>query len=370
MSNPTEKADTITLTNTNEFNKPVIYIFVAGIGAVGGTLIEQIESLRHPLFELKLLGICNSRFAVWNSDDQSFEELKAELDCGEPTDWKTIPQRVVEFKQLNTIFVDATGSVEAAQQYDYLLENGIHIATPSKRGNTFEQTYFNKLKDLSSYGDAYYRYETSVGAGLPVISTIRGLIDSGDEITEISGVVSGTMTYLFTQLEEGKPFSQAVRQAKAEGYSEPDPRDDLSGEDVARKFLILARTSGYTFERSELKVASLVPKPLSATTLEGFLDEFEDCDPYWKERDESAKEKGHVLRYTGTLTPEGVKVGVREFPSDSPIGGLKGTDNLIQIRTKRYADSPIIVQGPGAGKAVTAAGVLADVIEIARAVSI
>lgn len=370
MSSLIENTGTKTSTENNKFDKPLIYIFVAGIGAVGGTLIEQIESLEHPLFKLKLLGVCNSKYAVWNSDDLTFEELKNELDCGEPTDWSTIPQRIVQFKQHNTIFVDATGSAEAAQQYDYLLKNGVHIATPSKRGNTFDQDYFDRLKDLSSYGDAYYRYETSVGAGLPVISTLQGLIDSGDEITEISGVVSGTMTYLFNQLEDGTLFSKAVRQAKAEGYSEPDPRDDLSGEDVARKFLILARTSGYTFERSDLKVSSLVPTPLTSTTLEGFLDEFESCDEYWLEKDREAKSKGAVLRYTGTLTPEGVSVGVREFPSDSPIGGLKGTDNLIQIRTKRYVDSPIIVQGPGAGKGVTAAGVLADVIEIARTISI
>jgi aspartokinase/homoserine dehydrogenase 1 len=176
------------------------------------------------------------------------------------------------------------------------------------------------------------------------------------------------MTFLFTQLQKGVSFSEAVRNAKEEGYSEPDPRDDLSGEDVARKFLILARTCEYDFERGQIRVDTLVPENLISLSTEEFLQKIPEYDAHWKNRNAQAMVNNRKLRYVGEFTPDGITVGVKEVKADSPLANLKGTDNLLQIYTKRYADSPIVIQGPGAGKNVTAAGILGDIIDIGRLV--
>lgn len=343
--------------------KKKLKLFIAGIGAVGGTLIQLIKGLEHPGFELTIIGICNSKFTRWNPD-VSILKSTITLKDGESTDWKIIPDKLIQRSAGNLIFVDATGSKAVAEQYHYLLSNGVHIATPSKRANTFGQDYFDELLNANNSGLAHYRYETAVGAGLPVISTLKTLLNSGDEITEISGVASGTMTFLFNQLQNGVPFSEAVRKAKEGGYSEPDPRDDLSGEDVARKFLILARTCGYQFERNQIRVDTLVPEKLISLSTQEFLQHLPEYDSHWKSRNAQAMVNNRKLRYVGKFTPGEIAVGVEEVKADSPLGGLKGTDNLIQIYTKRYATSPIIIQGPGAGRDVTAAGVLGDVIDI------
>lgn len=341
-----------------------INLFIAGIGAVGGTLTKLIRQLDHSLYELNVIGVCNSKFTQWNPDMEQVIS-KSRLTDGEPTDWNSIPDELVNRSEGNLIFIDATGSEIVAQQFQYLLDNGVHIATPSKRANSFSQDYFDGLINANNSGRAQYRYETAVGAGLPVISTLKTLLNSGDEITKITGVASGTMTYLFTQLQNGVPFSEAVKKAKDGGYSEPDPRDDLSGEDVARKFLILARTSGYKFERNQIRVDTLVPEKLISLSTEEFLQQLPEYDGHWKSRNAQAMVNNRKLRYVGTFTPDGISVGIEEVKGDSPLGGLQGTDNLIQIYTKRYSTSPIIVQGPGAGREVTAAGVLGDIIDIA-----
>jgi len=368
MSQAAKKYPVHPVPDQNLAGKKHIHLFIAGIGAVGGTLLKLVDELVHPRFNLSVIGICNSKHSVWNNDGLQAESLKKELCCGEPTRWDELPAQLVSRKKTHTVFIDATGSEEVARTYSWLLEHGIHVATPSKRANTFEQEYFDKLKGITAEGEAHYKYETTVGAGLPVINTIENLLDSGDQITKITGVVSGTMTYLFNELEKGIPFSKAVKTAREKGYSEPDPRDDLSGEDVARKFLILARTCGYRHEREDLSVESLVPGKLHAGSAEEFLEKFEDCDAYWLERYQDAQAKQQTLRYTGTFTPEEIEVGVKEVPDDSPLGSLTGTDNLIQIFSRRYGQSPIVIQGPGAGKDVTAAGVLSNVIEIANRV--
>ncbi|MGN8226165.1 hypothetical protein [Gracilimonas sp. BCB1] len=344
-----------------------INLFIAGTGAVGGTLTQLVSQLDHSLYELNIIGVCNSKFTQWNPDvDQLLNENR--LTEGTPTDWDTIPDKLINNSKGNLVFVDATGSEIVARQYQNLLDHGVHIATPSKRANSFGQDYFDGLIKANNSGRAQYRYETAVGAGLPVISTLKTLLNSGDEITKITGVASGTMTYLFTQLQNGVPFSEAVKKAKEGGYSEPDPRDDLSGEDVARKFLILARTSGYKFERDQIRVDTLVPEKLISLSAEEFLDQLPEYDGHWKSRNAQAMVNNQKLRYIGTFTPEGINVGIEEVKGDSPLGGLKGTDNLIQIYTKRYNSSPIIVQGPGAGREVTAAGVLGDIIDIAEVI--
>ncbi|WP_138431433.1 aspartate kinase [Fodinibius saliphilus] len=349
-------------------DQKVIDLFVAGTGAVGHTLLEQLKRLEPEGITFRLIGACNSRQALWN---ESGIALKKNIDWSacQPTNWDTLVDKLTEPHRNNLIFVDATGSEEVARLYPKLFENGTHIVTPSKLANTFEQAFFDDLQKLIKENNTSFRYETTAGAGLPVISTLNELQSAGDNITEISGVVSGTMTYLFNQLEQGIPFSKAIVDAREKGYAEPDPRDDLSGEDVARKFLTLARTLGFKIEREEIAVDSLIPDALKDVEKDTFLNRLSNYDQHWEKHIEAALNKGNTLRYTGRFKDGKVQIGIEELPKDSPIGQLKGTDNLIQIFSNLYNQTPLVIQGPGAGKEVTAAGVLADILKTARALS-
>ena len=238
--------------------------------------------------------------------------------------------------------------------------------TPSKLANTLEQSYFDSLQSLTDQKNSSFRYETTVGAGLPVISTIQDLQKSGDTIRKISGVVSGTMTYLFNQLEQGVSFSKAITDAREKGYAEPDPRDDLSGEDVARKFLTLARTLGLKIEREELQVESLIPAELRDVNRQTFLERLSEYDQEWFQRIKEAKDNNKTLRYTGRLMDGEITIGIESVAVDSPLGQLKGTDNLIQLYSSYYETTPLVIQGAGAGKEVTAGGVLSDILKTAH----
>ncbi|MDX1636732.1 MAG: hypothetical protein R3281_02100 [Balneolaceae bacterium] len=354
------------LVNRISANGRPIPVFIAGNGAVGGTLITLISELDHREIILNIIGACNSEHFVWDDEGIDPSSVNDRLQKGDRTDWSRIISKLTTFNTGELIFVDATGSAEVARLYPAILESQIHIATPSKRANTFEQAFYKELQHLTDLNNVQFRYEPTVGAGLPVLSTINGLLSTGDHIREISAVASGTMTYLFNELEKGIPFSKAVKQARENGYAEPDPRDDLSGEDVARKFLTLARTIGLKVERSELNVQSLVPEHLTSVDLNTFLSELTEVDEYWKSKMDEANQRNETLRYVGKLTTHDISVGIQSVPIDSPIGSLSGTDNLFQISTKRYSNTPIVIQGPGAGKEVTAAGVLADVLKIAQ----
>lgn len=353
------------LINHQQRNGRAVPVFIAGTGAVGGALIEQVSQLKNG-YSVNIIGACNTRHFIWNENGFSSGNVSDRLHKGEQTDWKRILEFFANRASRPLIFVDATGSTEVARLYPSILETDIHIATPSKRANTFEQSFYDRLQEISKSKNLEFRYETTVGAALPIISTITDLLDTGDAITEISGIVSGTMTYLFNELEKGTPFSKAVVHARELGYAEPDPRDDLSGEDVARKFLTLARTIGLKIERSELDVETLVPEQLISVDRDAFLKELSGYDDYWKSKIGQAKQNNKTLRYVGKLTHHDISVGIQSIPVDSPLGQLRGTDNLFQISTRRYSDTPIVIQGPGAGKEVTAAGVLADVLKIAQ----
>ncbi len=210
------------------------------------------------------------------------------------------------------------------------------------------------------------RYEATVGAGLPVISTLRGLLDSGDEVTRIEAAMSGTLGYLCAELEAGAPLSAAVRAAHALGYTEPDPRDDLSGADVARKALILTRTCGLPWEPAQIAAEPWFPPALAAVGRDEFMARLEELDAPFAARVAEARAAGGALRYVATITPAGASVGLRVLPADHPLAGLRGPDNLFSFTTARYAERPLVVRGPGAGLAVTAAGVLADIVATAR----
>ncbi|WP_069132744.1 homoserine dehydrogenase family protein [Rhodohalobacter halophilus] len=339
--------------------KPVKKVFIAGVGAVGCTLIQQLEN--HP--SLNVLGYCNSRHVQWLDGEKVHYQHK-DLQKAPAKNWDEIIKKLTTYKRGSVIFVDATGSPEVSTLYPSLFEHGIHIVTPSKLANTQSQETFDKLHRIALENEAEFYFETNVGAGLPVISTVKNLIASGDEILEISGVVSGTMTYLFSELEKGASFSETVNKARTLGYAEPDPRDDLSGEDVVRKFLILARVCGIKIERDEVAVDSLIPEHLQNVEPGQFLEGLKDSDKDWEKRIAEESQKGKVLRYTGKLTGRKISVGIEAVPKLSALGSLTGTTNLITLRTKRYNDQPLTIQGPGAGKEVTAAGVLADLLKI------
>lgn len=341
-------------------------IFLAGVGAVGGKLLQLIDDFDSTEVSFNVIGLCNSTHTIWNKRGLHREDLKQQLSNGSKTDWQEIIQKLTGGDWHHTIFVDATGSEEVARLYPEFLEAGIHVVTPSKLANTFEQSYYDQLREKASAKGASFRYETNVGAGLPIISTINDLLESGDNITELSGVVSGTMTYLFNKLEEDISFSEAVKTAKKLGFAEPDPRDDLSGEDVARKFLTLAREIGLQLEREDLVVENLIPEPLKVLDRESFMERLSEFDDYWKSRMDEAASKGETLRYTGKLKDGRITIGVESLPVNSPLGQLKGTDNMLRIFSSRYAETPMIIQGAGAGREVTAAGVLNDILKITK----
>jgi len=349
-------------------NQTIIDLFVAGTGAIGSALLKQLQSLKSEDITFRLLGICNSRKTIWN--EQGID-IKAKQNWSEArqTDWPELVQKLTQPHRHNVIFIDATGHEEVARLYPQLLQNSINIVTPSKLANTFEQSYFDRLQKLSAKYEVSFRYETTVGAGLPVISSIKNLITNGDQIHKITGAVSGTMTYLFHQLEQGIPFSKAVTEARRQGYAEPDPRDDLSGEDVARKFLTLARLLGYSIERTDLKVESLIPEKLRLVEQETFLKEMPNYDDNWRKHIKSVQKSGKTLRYVGELQNGKITIGIQAVAKNSPLGQLKETDNAIQIFSKRYNKTPLVIQGPGAGKEVTASGIINDILKIAEKMS-
>ena len=341
-------------------------LFIAGIGAVGGTLIRQINNLSDA-DSFNIVGACNSSRTLWATNDvpnPKFNSLT--LSNGEVKNWEQIIKKLEPSDGRELIFVDATGDHEVAGLYLKLFEKSIHVVTPSKIANTRKQVYFDMLQKTADEHDVKFLYETNVGAGLPVIRTVRDLVKSGDEITEVSGVLSGTMTYIFSQLDAGHSFSEAVLNARQLGYAEPDPRDDLSGEDVARKMMILSRVSGYTVEREDLNVEPITPKELIDVDSSTFLERLPEFDSTWKEKLAELKKEGKTIRYLGIMNKDHIKVGLQELDIDSPVARLQGTNNIIQIRTRRYNHQPLIIQGPGAGKEVTSAGVLADIRQIMR----
>jgi len=265
----------------------------------------------------------------------------------------------------HTIIIDCTASEQVARHYREWLAAGIHIVTPNKKANSAPWESYRALREARRAGGAHYLYEATVGAGLPIIQTLRDLRETGDDVLSIEGIFSGTLAYLFNVYDGGTPFSGIVRDAKQRGYTEPDPRDDLSGMDVARKLIILGREMGLELDLADVKVESLVPPGLAEGSSDDFLERLPGYDAVMLDRLEAARARGKVLRYVGRLTAKGeATVGLTELDARHVFANIALTDNVVRFATRRYCDNPLVVQGPGAGPEVTAGGVFADLLRL------
>jgi len=268
----------------------------------------------------------------------------------------------------HAIIIDCSASDAVAAHYADWLARGIHVVTPNKQAGAGPLARYQAIREASLHSGARFRYEATVGAGLPVIQTLRDLIDTGDVLQSVEGIFSGTLAWLFNRFDGSQPFSALVLEALALGYTEPDPRDDLSGTDVARKLVILAREAGLSLSLGEVKVESLVPQSLAGLDREQFLARLPEADAAMKSRYLSAHAQGKVLRYVARLDSVGnASVGLVEVAGDHAFAHLRLTDNIVQFSTLRYSENPLVVQGPGAGPEVTAAGVFADLLRVSAA---
>jgi aspartokinase/homoserine dehydrogenase 1 len=348
-----------------------ISIGLIGPGLVGGALLEQIAAesarLRDEFkLDLRLRGIMASKKMLLSEQGMGLEGWKKSLDSS-PTaaDIGKFVEHLHVDHLPHTVIIDCTADDSVAKHYAEWLTAGIHVVTPNKKANSGPLAYYESLKEARRLGGSSYLYEATVGAGLPVIQTLRDLRETGDKITSVEGIFSGTLAYLFNVYDGKTPFSEIVKDAKAKGYTEPDPRDDLSGTDFVRKVIILGREMGLKLEMKDVQVESLIPAGLEKGTIDDFLNGLSKYDGEMKKRFDAAAARGKVLRYMGRLTADGkATVGVSELDKSHAFANIALTDNVVRYATARYNSNPLIVQGPGAGPAVTAAGVFADLLRV------
>lgn len=348
-------------------------IFMAGTGLIGTALLGQIEKQFDYLYQsqqlkINIVGVINSRKMYFEPSGIALNKggwKDKLLQDGEKADLRQFVERMKQMNLQNSVFVDCTSSYDVVGHYEELLRSHISIVTPSKLANSGSYAEYRKIRDLASRYGAKFLYETNVGAGLPVITTLTDLKNSGDKILKIEGVLSGTLSYIYNNFRKGVRFADVVRKAKELGYTEPDPRQDLSGMDVARKILILARETGLKLEPEDVKVKGILPENcLQAPTVEAFFKELEASNDVFEAVRQKAEDEGKVLRFIAKLENEEVTVGLEAVDAAHPFYSLSGSDNIISFTTERYKERPLVVKGPGAGAEVTAAGVFADIISV------
>lgn len=358
-------------------NTKKVHIVLFGIGNVGGTLIDQFQKANKHIAEKQEIAI--EFIAISNSKRILLTDISKESDWRSSFQESAITydlENVLHYVSLThcdqLIAIDATASTSFVQHYDRLIRHGFHIISANKIANTLDFNFYNALRKTLKDNKKLFLYETNVGAGLPIIDTIRNLHDSGENITRIRGVFSGSLSYIFNQFSATDvPFSQILQEAVDKGYTEPDPREDLSGNDVARKLLILARELDLQNEFEDIEIENLIPPEKREDEKTVFLQHLTDLDRQFEQAKASQKE-GYVLRYVGDLygdlfQPKGnLKVSLVSVPQESALGSLKGTDALIEIFTESYGDQPMVIQGAGAGASVTARGVFGDIMRLAK----
>lgn len=351
-----------------------LYLYHFGIGNVGKKLIEFILAHKKRLqdkYHVELIYCAGfvSRGGVFVREGFSDEQLLELSHINKDTDlslqfkqqFLADATELYQYFSPSAVIIDTTASDMMQSLLLQGLRNKAFAVLSNKKPLTTAWEEYEKLT-ASAHGRIFY--ETTVGAGLPIVQTMQSLLDSGDEIVEIQGCLSGTLGYIFSQLERRVAFSKTVREAKQKGFTEPDPRDDLSGLDVARKALILARILDQKINLEDVEVECLFPKSMETLSSKDFMDGLEELDGQFVLKQQRARKKNATLRYVASVTPNGCKVGVKEIPEDSELGNLNGPDNLIIFKSKRYHENPLVIKGPGAGIEVTAAGVLADIVKI------
>lgn len=349
----------------------VLNLFVCGVGTVGGQLLEQIhnqyeELKRTKRLKLNVVGIATSKKALFNSDGIDLANYRELLADAPESNEKKLRDAIIEMNCFNSVFVDCTASKEVAEIYQPLLEHNISVIAANKIAASSSYEKYARLKETALARGVFFRYETNVGAGLPIIGTINDLRNSGDVILKIEAVLSGTLNFIFNEISADVTLSEAVRRAKEQGYSEPDPRIDLSGKDVIRKLVILAREAGYKVEKTDVEAHLFIPDEFFEGNIEEFWKNLPKLDADFEARRKQLDAEGKRWRFVATFDHGKLSVALKEVDRTHPFYNLQGSNNIVALTTERYREYPMLIQGYGAGASVTAAGVFANIMSIAN----
>ena len=353
----------------SEYN--VLNLFICGVGTVGGQLIEQIKSQyeelkRRSQLKLNVVGIASSHNAIFNREGIDLDNYRALLKESEPSNPQKLRDNILSMNIFNSVFVDCTASKDIAGLYESLLAHNISVIAANKIAASGDYDYYLKLKQLALAKGVKFRYETNVGAGLPIIGTINDLRNSGDKILKIEAVLSGTLNFIFNEIAADVPFSETVKRAKQQGYSEPDPRIDLSGTDVVRKLVILSREAGYKVSQEDVEKKLFVPQDYFEGSVDDFWKRLPDLDADFEKQRKQLEAEGKHWRFVATYDNGYTQVALRAVEQNSPFYNLEGSNNIVLLTTERYKQYPMLIQGYGAGADVTAAGVFANIMSIAN----
>ena len=348
-----------------------LHLFLVGVGTVGSRLLNQIRSQQDKLLsdhhlKVNLIGLSNSKKMIIDHNGIDIESYADLLSEGQPADLQLFTTRIAELNLRNSVFIDCTAAVEVAESYKHHFNNYVSVVTANKIACSSAYENYRDLKNTAQAKGVKFIFETNVGAGLPIINTMNDLIKSGDRILELEAVLSGTLNYIFNTLDKDKPLSDVIRQAKELGFSEPDPRIDLSGVDVIRKLIILSRESGYKIEEKQVKVSPILPKECFEGDIEDFWQKVSKYDDEFEQKRAALEKNNQKWRFVARLKNGKASVSLAEVGTDHPLYHLEGSNNIIMITTERYKEHPMIIKGYGAGAEVTAAGMFADVIRIAN----
>ena len=349
----------------------VLNLFVCGVGTVGGQLLEQIhnqyeELKRTKRLKLNVVGIATSKKALFNSDGIDLANYREQLADANESNESKLRDAIIEMNCFNSVFVDCTASKEVAEIYQPLLEHNISVIAANKIAASSSYEKYARLKETALARGVFFRYETNVGAGLPIIGTINDLRNSGDVILKIEAVLSGTLNFIFNEISADVTLSEAVRRAKEQGYSEPDPRIDLSGKDVIRKLVILAREAGYKVEKTDVEAHLFIPDEFFEGSIDEFWKNLPKLDADFEARRKQLDAEGKRWRFVATFDHGKLSVALKEVDRTHPFYNLQGSNNIVALTTERYREYPMLIQGYGAGASVTAAGVFANIMSIAN----
>ncbi|MBP1530549.1 MAG: bifunctional aspartate kinase/homoserine dehydrogenase I [Bacteroidaceae bacterium] len=347
-----------------------VNLFICGVGTVGGSLLEQIaqqqEKLKSELrIKLNVVGIASSKRAMFRREGLQLEDFREQLRQAPESNIHRLREEVIGMNIFNSVFVDCTASAEVASLYKDFLNHNINVVAANKVAASSDYKNYRELKQIAQTRGVKFLFETNVGAGLPIIRTINDLVNSGDKILRIEAVLSGTLNFIFNTISKDIPLSQTVRMAKEEGYSEPDPRIDLSGKDVIRKLVILTREAGYEIEQADVEANLFIPQSMFEGSLEDFWKNLPSLDADFERRRQELEANHRVWRFVARFENGHGSVSLQEFDQSHAFYGLKGSNNIVLLTTERYNEYPMLIQGYGAGASVTAAGVFADIMSLA-----